>query len=180
MRAAVRVLRRRTIYTGRVVRLVREILAVGGRRLMRETILHPGAVVIVPLLPGGRVVLVRQYRRAVNRVLLELPAGTLEAGEPPLACARRELAEETGWRARRWRRLTQFYTAPGVLSERMTVFLATDLRPGRADPDADEGLTVTVLPLRRALERVHGGAIRDAKTIIGLLAAQRALGRRRG
>jgi ADP-ribose pyrophosphatase len=179
MPAGVRLLRRRTVYTGKIVRLVREELAVGGRRVVRDTILHPGAVVIVPVLADGRVVLVRQYRRAVNRVLLELPAGTLGAGERPLACARRELAEETGWRARRWRRLLRFYAAPGVLSERMTVYLATDLRPGPADPEADEGgLTVAPLPLRTALRRVHRGAIRDAKTIIGLLAAQRALRRR--
>ncbi len=171
----VRVLQRRVIYRGRLVRLVREVLAVGPDRLVRESLLHPGAVVIVPLLPGPRVVLVRQYRRAVGRRLLELPAGTLEPGERRLRCAQRELEEETGWRARRWRRLRRFYAAPGITSEEMTVYLAQGLRRTRSRPDPDEHVRPVVLSLHEALRRVHGGTIRDGKTIIGILSAARGL-----
>ena len=96
MPRTVRVVARRVVYEGRVIRLIREVLAIRGRRIVRETIEHPGSVVIVPVLDGGRVVLVRQYRRAVGRELLELPAGTLDRRETRAACARRELEEETG------------------------------------------------------------------------------------
>src|SRR3989338_8675740 len=109
-----RVIERKAVYRGWSIEVVREVLEVGGRRIVRETIRHPGAVVIIPLLDRSRLVFVRQYRRAVGQALLELPAGTRERGEHPSACARRELTEETGWRARRLHRLGQFYTAPGV------------------------------------------------------------------
>lgn len=171
----VRVLRRRTLYRGRIIRLVLEDLVVKGRRIQRETILHPGAAVIVPLLQDGRVILVRQYRRAVDRWLLELPAGTLDPGERPLSCARRELEEETGWRARRMTRLARFYAAPGVTSEELTVYLARGLRKTVASPEPDESLRPVVLGFQQALAMVRRGAIRDAKTIIGLLAAARRL-----
>ena len=131
------------------------------------------------MLGRSRVLFVRQYRRAVGRVLLELPAGTLEAGERRDVCARRELLEETGWRAGRLRRLGRFYAAPGFLSEEMTVFLATGLRPGTAHPEPDELVTPVVLTLRQALAKIRSGAIRDAKTIIGLLFVQRHLRDRR-
>lgn len=172
-----KVIRRRMIYRGRIIQLYQETLELGGRRLIRETIAHPGAAVIVPVLPGARIVFVRQYRRAVRRYLLELPAGTLEPGERPVACARRELEEETGWRAGRIRRLGEFFTAPGVLSERMFIFLARDLRPGAMKLDADEHVEPVVLPLRTAIAQVHRGTIRDGKTIVGLLLAERHLRR---
>ena len=156
-------------------RVIRDVVEVGGQRLVRETIQHPGAVVIVPVLPGSRLVFVRQYRRAVERYLLELPAGTLDHGERPVSCARRELEEETGWQAGRIKRLGAFYAAPGFFSEQMTVFLATDLTPVPARPEADEFLTPVVLPLRTALAKIRSGAICDAKSIIGVLSAERAL-----
>ena len=168
MRPAVRAVSRETIYTGRVIRLVREVLEVRGRRMARETILHPGAVVVVPVLDRSRILFVRQYRRAVRRELLELPAGTLERGEPRSACARRELIEETGWRAGRLRRLGRFYAAPGFLSEEMTVFLATRLTRTAANPEPDEIIHPVTLTLAQAFAKVRSGGIRDAKTIIGL------------
>jgi ADP-ribose pyrophosphatase len=170
-----RVVRRHVIYEGRVVRVVREVLRTGRGRMTRDVIRHPGAVVVLPVLAGGRIVLVRQYRHAVGCSLLELPAGTLDRGESPLVCARRELEEETGWRARRWRRLSQFYGAPGVLSELMHLFLARDLVPGQAQPDPDEELQTVILTLRQALAQVRSGVIQDAKTIIGILLAERIL-----
>lgn len=169
-----RVLKRQTIYQGRIIRLIREHLQVQGHRFQRETILHPGAVVIVPIDTQQRVIFVRQYRRAVRRYLLELPAGTLEPGEPRLACAKRELLEETGWRARRWQRLGRFYAAPGFISEQMTLFLAQELTQHEASPEPDELVTPVRLSLAKALQQVRRGSICDAKTIIGiLLAAER-------
>ena len=150
------------------------MLDIRGQRLIRETIRHPGAVVIVPLLDRSRVVFVRQYRRAIRRELLELPAGTLGKGERREACARRELEEETGWRAGRLRRLGQFYAAPGFVSEQMTVFLAQDLTQVGAQPEADEFVTPVVLSFKEALAKIRSGAICDAKTIIGVLLALEA------
>lgn len=174
----VRVLARRTLYRGRVIRLIQEVLEVGGRRMVRETIRHPGAVVVVPLLDRSRIVFVRQYRRAVGRSLLELPAGTLEPGEPRAICARRELEEEAGWRARRLRRIGQFYAAPGFVSEQLTVFLAEGLRPVPPRPEPDEQVVPVTLTLRQALAKIRSGAICDAKSIIGVLFAERLLNAR--
>ena len=178
MRAPVRLVRRRTIYRGRIIRLIQEQLQVDGRRLTRETVLHPGAVVIVPMVDRSRIVFVRQYRRAVARVLLELPAGTLEPGEPRRACARRELEEETGWRASRLRRIGRFYAAPGFISEQLTVFLAQGLRRTAAHPEPDELVRPVILSFEQALAKIRSGAICDAKTIIGVLFAQRVLAQR--
>ena len=173
--AGIRVVKRTTIYRGRVIRLIREVLDAGGRQMVRETVLHPGAVVIVPFVDRSHIVFVRQYRRAIGRELLELPAGTLGAGERRERCARRELEEETGWRARRMRRIGQFYAAPGFISEQLTVFLATGLTQMGARPEPDEVVTPVVLSLQRALAKIRSGAICDAKSIIGVLFAQRIL-----
>jgi ADP-ribose pyrophosphatase len=170
-----RVRERRVVYQGRVIRLVREVLEARGERIVRETVLHPGSVVIVPVLDDGHVLLIRQYRRAIGGYLLEFPAGTLAAGEDPARCARRELLEETGWRAARWRRLGRFYPAPGFLSERMTMFLAEGLARGTATPEADEIITPVALSWRAAEAKVRSGAICDAKTIIGLRLARERL-----
>ncbi len=164
------------MYQGRVIRLIREQLEIGGQRLVRETIQHPGAVVIAPMIDRSHLVFVRQYRRAVRRWLIELPAGTLSPKEPRLACARRELREETGWTARRWHKLGQFYAAPGFVSELMTLFLAQDLINGPASPEADELVTPVILSLREALAKIRSGAICDAKTIIGVLLIRQEIG----
>jgi len=173
--ARIRLVKRQRIYRGRIITLVREVYQAGGRRFAREIIRHPGAVVVVPMVDRSHLLFVRQYRRAVGRELLELPAGTLNRGESRLACARRELEEETGWRAHRLKRISQFYTAPGVLSEEMTVFLAEGLSPSAAHPEPDEIVTPVMLSLRAASRKVQTGAIRDAKSIIGVLLAQRLL-----
>lgn len=172
-----KVLERRTIYRGRIIQLIREVVEMGGRRMVRETVQHPGAVVIVPFLERDRIVFVRQYRRAVDRVLWELPAGTLDARERPVVCARRELEEETGWRASRLRRLGQFFAAPGFTSERMTVFLASGLTRGVQRPEPDELIRPVTLSLPSALAKIRSGAICDAKSIIGVLFAAQAVRR---
>jgi ADP-ribose pyrophosphatase len=158
------------IYEGRIVRFrVDTVVLPNGSRSIREIIGTPGAVVIVPLTDDGQVRMVRQFRSAIGEYLLELPAGTLEPNESPEQAAPRELAEETGDRAARWRRLTGFYTVPGICDEYLHLFLATDLTPGQTNQEADEFIEVVTLPLGEALEMVRRGEIRDAKTIIGLL-----------
>lgn len=151
------------------------IEAPDGRKHQREVVLHPGAVTVVAILSNGRVLLVRQYRHAAGKVLLELPAGTLDrlddgSIEDPLDAARRELSEETGHRAASWRRLAGFWTAPGFASEHMTLFLATDLTadPDHAGPDPDERLLVEALTLPELRARVERDEIEDAKTLIGV------------
>ncbi|HEX6882918.1 MAG TPA: NUDIX hydrolase [Planctomycetota bacterium] len=122
---------------------------------------HPGAVAIAPVTESGELVLVRQYRHAAREVLLELPAGRLEPGEEPLAAARRELAEETGRSARRWRALATFLPAPGFCSERIHLFEARELEPVPQHLDPDEDLEVVLLPPERVL-----ALARDAKTLL--------------
>lgn len=171
-----RLVERQVVRSSKYMTFVSDTIeAPDGRHHQREIVLHPGAVTVVAILPDGRVLLVRQYRHAAGRVLLELPAGTLDRQddgsiEDPLAAARRELSEETGYRAASWRRLAGFWTAPGFASEHMTLFLATDLSadPDHGGPDPDERLLVETLTLPELRERVERDEIEDAKTIIGV------------
>jgi ADP-ribose pyrophosphatase len=158
------------VYEGKVVTLrIDTVRLENGRECTREVVAHAGAVAIVPFLDDDTIVMVRQYRRAVDQVLLELPAGTLEPGEDPVDCARRELEEETGYRAGTITRLFGQYLAPGYSSERLTVYEARDLTPGRAHPDDDERVEVVRVPAREMYRKVFSGEIEDAKTIAGLL-----------
>ena len=166
-----RVLRTTRIYDGRVVSLrVDEVALPSGRTGVREIVEHRGAVAVVPLAENGDVFLVRQFREAAGEELLEIPAGTLEPGEAVDDALDRELAEEIGLRGRRYDRLHAFYPAPGVLTEVVHLFLATELEPHRLDAE-EEDLTVIRLPMPEALAAVASGEIRDAKSIIGLLLA---------
>jgi ADP-ribose pyrophosphatase len=132
-------------------------------------------VAMVPLLPGNRVVLIRQYRFAVRGDLLEIPAGTLEPGEAPRRCAHRELMEEIGFRAGRLEKLAGVYTAPGFCNERIHLFIARDLVPERRAGDPDERIHSRVVPFATALRMAVDGRIRDAKTIAGLFLASKRL-----
>ncbi len=132
----------------------------------REIVVHPGSTAIVAV-HDGAVVLVRQLREPARKPLLELPAGTLEDGEEPLASAQRELAEEVGLRGGRWRELGGFWTSPGFLREYMHVFLAEELEPGEAEPDEDEDVEIVRWPVAEIPDRL--GELEDAKTIAGLL-----------
>jgi ADP-ribose pyrophosphatase len=164
------VLESRPIYQSRIVRFrVDTVSLPDGSTTIREVIETPGAVAIVPLTDDHQVRMVRQFRSAVGKYLLELPAGTLEPNESPEQAAPRELAEETGDRADHWQRLLGFHTVPGICDEYIHLFLATGLTPGETNLERDELIEVVTLPLSEALAMVRRGEIHDAKTIIGLL-----------
>jgi ADP-ribose pyrophosphatase len=157
------------IYRGRVVNLrVDEIEIASGVNVRREVVEHSGAVVVVPVDAQGNILWVRQYRYAAERELLELPAGTLERGEEPEACARRELVEEVGFAASTWKTLGGFFSAPGFCSEYLHAFLATDLTAEQAEGDEDEEIEVETLSLDESLARIDAGEIVDAKSLAAL------------
>ena len=144
----------------------------GGKKALREVVRHAGAAAIVPVDARGRVTLVEQYRIAMGRAMLELPAGKKDSpDEDGLLCAKRELREETGLTANEWRLLTTIDTSPGFLTERISLYLATGLSQGEACPDEDEYVHAVKMPLQEAVERVARGEITDAKTISGLMMA---------
>lgn len=140
-----------------------------GRRWEHEVIVHPGAAVVLPILPDGRVLLIANQRPTVRGELLELPAGTLEDGESPRACAARELVEETGWQAGRLEPLVEFYSSPGICTERMHVFLASELVPGAPAREADEVIRTVPMDWEEVHRALAAGRIQDGKTLVGLL-----------
>jgi ADP-ribose pyrophosphatase len=149
-----------------------------GRIARREIVEHPGAAAVVAIAGDETAVLIRQYRKAVEDTLLEIPAGGLEAGETPEQCARRELAEEAGLRADSFVRLITYVPSPGLLTETITIFLARDLHPQVVSPrdEEEEGLRAERVPLAKIPSLIDTGEIRDGKTLVGLLLALRALG----
>jgi ADP-ribose pyrophosphatase len=174
-----KVLRSEKKYAGKVFDLiVDEIEYPSGNKSIREVASHPGGAVIVPVLPGNEIVLVRQFRYPVQRMVYELPAGKLNPGEDPAVCARRELEEETGYTARHWRPLTAIYTTPGFCNELLHLYLATDLRKSERGQQLEEGeasLTVETIPLPRVIGMIEQGEIVDAKTICGVLLTERIM-----
>jgi ADP-ribose pyrophosphatase len=144
-----------------------------GRAHRRQTVVHGGAVAIVPMIDDDHVCLIRNRRYSVKKTLVEIPAGTLEGDEPPLACARRELIEETGYRAEQFDELCQFFMSPGIMTERMYVFVARQLTLGATDLDESEQIERLEVSWNEALRMIDSGEIEDAKTIAGLLAYDR-------
>jgi ADP-ribose pyrophosphatase len=174
----------RTVHKGFYLDVrVDDIVTPDGRRSTRDIVDHPGAVAIVALDDEERVLMVRQFRLAAGRTLLEIPAGTLDRAadgslEDPDLAARRELEEETGFRARSWQHLGAFWTAPGFATELMHLYLARDLEPareGRLGPDEDERLELEHLPWQEALAMAERGEVADAKSLVGLLRLARIL-----
>jgi ADP-ribose pyrophosphatase len=165
-------------YSGRVIHLDHDTVSFpDGSTGTLEMIRHPGASAVVPMLdrptdPDPRVVLIRQFRHAANDFIWEIPAGTLQPGESPDQCARRELTEEAGCRAGRLRHLTSVFTTPGFTDEVIHLYLASELVRGRAKPEDDEFLTVHEFPWSEVGRMIRGGEIRDAKSLTALMYVQ--------
>jgi ADP-ribose pyrophosphatase len=164
----------RLLFTASRFRVVERKQRTADRSLVtRQVVLHPGAVVIVPMVDADRVCLIRNERVAVRKTLVELPAGTLEPPEPPRECAERELREETGYAASEWHELPGFYMSPGILCERMHVFVAEGLTAGDPAREAGEQIDNLVVSWDDGLAMIDRGEIEDAKTIAALLAWDR-------
>jgi len=162
------------VFEGRLVNLrVDTVELPNGRTTTREVVEHKGAVAIVPMLDHEKIVLVRQFRQPAGAVLLEIPAGTLDKGEDPADCARRELVEEIGYFPEKLTEMFHSYLAPGYSTEMLHTFLAEDLRKARENRDLDEFIEIVPVNLRDAVEMINTGEIMDAKSICGILLASR-------
>jgi len=139
-----------------------------GKQVMREVIRHPGAVVLLPILPDGRVVMIENFRRSVDQTLLELPAGTIEIGELPELTAPRELIEETGYRAGKMTKVHEFYSCPGICDELMHLYAATELVAGDPDREATEQIENRIVTRDEIRTLIQTGQVRDAKSLVGL------------
>ncbi|MBN2395051.1 MAG: NUDIX hydrolase [Candidatus Atribacteria bacterium] len=163
-------IRSEKIYKGRVIQLRKdEVTLPNGRKSTREIIEHPGAVVILAQNNQKKLLMVRQFRKAVEDTLIELPAGTLEPPEQVLDCARRELEEETGYQAKSWKKIFNFYSAPGFCNENLTLYFAQELNQTKTNTDQDEFIEVLELNKEEILLLLQQDKIRDAKTLIGIL-----------
>lgn len=171
--AKVKLLSSRVVYKGPVFTVVTDhVKEPGGVTTRRDVIRHSGSIVILAVddtTKPPRVLLERQYRHAADDYLWELPAGRIDPGEQELAAAKRELLEETGYSAAKWRRILKFYASPGFVAETMAVYFATKLRAGVAQPEDDEVIYKRMVPLPQAVRMVINGTIRDAKTICSIL-----------
>ncbi len=163
------ILNKQSMYQGRQFAVSKVTLRNDqGREITRDVIEHPGAACIVPMLDNDTVLLVEQWRMGAKRPLLEIPAGTLDPGEDPLACAARELEEETGYKAGKLEHLFTFFPSPGILDEKMHIFLATNLTKTEAHPDEDEEISVKAFSFRDLRIQLKANNIKDGKTIASL------------
>ncbi|MCF6096705.1 NUDIX hydrolase [Thermovorax subterraneus] len=158
------------IFSGKILKLrLDEVKLPDGKFSTREIVEHPGAVAIVPIDEDKNVIMVRQYRKPVEEMLLEIPAGKLEVNEDVKICAQRELLEETGYKAKKLIHIMDFYTTPGFSNEKMSLFLAFGLEEAESKADEDEFIKKEKIPIEKAMDMVKNGEIKDAKTMVGLL-----------
>lgn len=175
LRGKAKVISSRTVYKGRVFSVSHDhVLEPGGVDATRDVVRHNGSVVVLAVDTSRSksdpdILLIRQYRHAAGQFLLELPAGRIEPGEKLIPAAKRELIEETGYRAKKWSRHVTYYASPGFVSEAMNILLAEDLTLGAADPEDDERIEVLMTPLSEVLRLIHAGKVLDGKTLIGVL-----------
>jgi ADP-ribose pyrophosphatase len=164
------ILKSEVLYQGKVFSLQRDtVIEPGGLQVERDIIEHPGSVVVLPIFKDGRILLIRQYRHSVGEFLWELVAGRKEPNESPVAGARRELLEETGYSAKRMRKLMRVVPTPGFVNEWMWIFAAEGLTEGAAQPEEDEKITPRIFSLKETEKMIERGTLRDAKSICGIL-----------
>ena len=169
-KAIAKILKSEVLFQGKVFRLQRDtVVEPGGVRAERDIIIHPGSVVVLPVFPDGRILLIRQYRHSVGEFLWELVAGRKEPNEKPLAAARRELVEETGYRAKRLIQLMRVVPTPGFVNEWMWIFAAEGLTQGAAQPEEDERITPRIFTIKQTEQMIKRGTLRDAKSVCGIL-----------
>ncbi len=168
-------IRSKLVFEGRVLNLkVDTVKLPNGKEAAREVVVHPGAVAVAAVTEAGELLLIKQFRYPVGQVIWEIPAGKLEKGENPLVCAKRELAEETGYGAKQWKHLSTFFTTPGFSDEVMYIYLASGLHTDNKTADDDEFIELHHVPFAKALNMITNGEIKDAKTIAGILLAEKA------
>ncbi len=169
-KALAKILSSKVMFKGRVFGVRREeVIEPGGVRATREIVTHPGSVVVLPVFPDGRILMIRQYRHSVRQYLWELVAGSKDTGESFEKGAHRELLEETGYTARRMHKILDLFPTPGFVSENMVIFLAEGLKLGKAQPEADEKIEMRIFTLREIESWIRAGKIRDAKSVAGIL-----------
>jgi ADP-ribose pyrophosphatase len=170
MRFVEKPFKKKTIYSGNAVGFnADEVILPDGKKACREYMRHPGAVAAVAFTGKGDIVLVRQYRYPIGKLTYEIPAGKLDKGESPVSCVRRELAEETGFTAKKIRKLCAYWPTPAFSDEVIHIYLARGLKQAGMSPDSDEFIDCKIVPLKRALSWIKNGKIRDSKTIIAIL-----------
>jgi ADP-ribose pyrophosphatase len=158
-----------TVYSGRILNVQKKTIKLqSGNTTCREIINHPGSVAIIPFIDKETVILIEQYRSTIEKVILEIPAGTIEPKETPKNCARRELLEETGYQARNLRKLLTSYTTPGYSNEQMHFYLATDLTFKGERPEEDEKIRIRKIKVDRVIRMISNGEIKDMKTICSI------------
>jgi ADP-ribose pyrophosphatase len=165
-----KILSQKTLYHGPVFDVRRDhLIEPDGLEVTRDVVVHPGSVVVLPIFDYGRILLIRQYRHSAGQYLWELVAGRIDRGEKPVAAARRELSEETGYTARRYRKLLYLYPTPGFVQEGMFIFAAEGLREGEAHPEEDEKIVPRIFALKEAERWIREGKICDGKSVAGIL-----------
>jgi ADP-ribose pyrophosphatase len=162
-------LNKETVYRGKIISVdIEEVELPNGQLAKREIVRHQGAVGILAVTPEDKMLMVRQFRKPLDRTIIEIPAGKLEQGENPLHCAKRELKEETGFEAQFFKPITSFYTSPGFANELLHLYWADELTSGEAAPDEDEFVDILEVSLQQAFDYIESGEIIDAKTILAV------------